>query len=498
MAGDKDMGLAIKTYGHRLFEGQTVPEYLLEFALVFLGDRPSDSSPELGGPGNFPTRPVERGELGYQAHARVGLKRFIFFERSKQEKRLEVDRLAYEEMRSLVEDHIESDVRSLTAADVVDIIQELFYGYNAVRLNRSWFAQSLLPISRELMFPEAMRNNVRITQLTATNNGKIDIRGKAEVDNAFDFHSYLFLARGGEVYYLHVLSGLLNSPDELREEIENGLNELFNSRRELSRLANWLQETWEKHMGIRPGPVTKTCQWIPQEYEQRAPYTCRELAAFLRARMDPLQKIQLLSTGVVLQILRMMHDRAGAAVKRTKTRPAWVIHVPGCKSNDVKTLATQSYQQCEDDLLGALYTQADKNATQDQVRQLVAASSRNAHLLFRKLGKATDLVVPPQGSHTRFSLSEDLLKFLVMALIEPGDKILLSEFLRRLYEHFGMVIGPAELVVYQESNDEHMVAQVDSSLLRENEEALKDMLKACGFLRDLSDATAIVENPFGG
>ena len=43
-----------------------------------------------------------------------------------------------------------------------------------------------------------------------------------------------------------------------------------------------------------------------------------------------------------------------------------------------------------------------------------------------------------------------------------------------------------------------MVAQVDSSLLRENEEALKDMLKACGFLRDLSDATAIVENPFGG
>ena len=123
---------------------------------------------------------MERGELGYQAHARVGLKRFIFFERSKQEKRLEVDRLAYEEMRSLVEDHIESDVRSLTAADVVDIIQELFYGYNAVRLNRSWFAQSLLPISRELMFPEAMRNNVRITQLTATNNGKIDIRGKAE------------------------------------------------------------------------------------------------------------------------------------------------------------------------------------------------------------------------------------------------------------------------------------------------------------------------------
>ena len=58
--------------------------------------------------------------------------------------------------------------------------------------------------------------------------------------------------------------------------------------------------------------------------------------------------------------------------------------------------ATQSYQQCERPL-GALYTQADKNATQDQM-QLVAASSRNAHLLFRKLSEP-DLVVPPQGSH---------------------------------------------------------------------------------------------------
>lgn len=497
MARDDEKSLAIRTYGHRLFEGQTLPEYLLEFALVFLADKPNNAS-GLGDSGKFPTRPVEKGELKYQTAARIGLKRFIFFERSKQENRLEIDRLAYEELRNVLEDKIDCDRDNLTAADVVDIIQELFYGYNAVLLNRSWFAQSLLPISRELIFPEAMRRNVRSSSLTAYNSDEIELRGNPDIDEAFNFNSYLFLARGGEVYYLHVLSGLLKAPKGLREEVENGLYELFNSRPELSRLAEWVQDTWDKYMGGKPKPVSKACQCIPKEYEQRAPYTCRELAHFLRARMDALQKIQLLSDGVVLQILRMMHDRAGAAVQRMKTRPAWIIHIPGCTGKDVKSLAARSYQQCEDELLGALYTQKEGNETPEQLRDLVAKSSRNAHFLFRKLGKAAQLVVPPKGPNARFSLSEDLLRFLVMALIAPGDKVLLSEFLSRLYEHFGMIIGPTELMLYQEYNQDDSVTQVDSAVLRENEETFKDMLKACGFLRDLSDATAIVENPFGG
>jgi len=500
MPRDDEKNLAIRTYGHRIFEGQTLPEYLLEFALVFLADKP-EKDPSLGSSGRFPTRRVAKGELEYSTDARIGLKRFIFFERSKQQNRLKIDQYAYQEMRKLLEGKIECD-DDLTATQAVDIIQELFYGYNAVLLNRSWFAQSLLPVSRMLIFPEAMRRSARNRSFRRYGVDNIDVRDLPEVDTEFDFNSYLFLARGGEVYYLHVLTGLLQTQDaELRYSIEEGLSQLFDSRPELSRLAYWIQHTWDEYMGYdghNERKITKTCQWIPTEYEIRASYTCRELASFLQARMDALQKIELLSLGVVIQILRMMHDRAGALVKRTITRPAWIVHVPGCASNDVKSLATRSYQQCEDDLFGALYTQKHPNESPDELREMVAKAAHNAHLLFRKLGKAAGLVVPPKGSNMRFSVSEDLLKFFVLALIEPGEKMLLSDFLSKLYEHFGIIIGSSEFSAYQEENQINSSAIGDSSLLRANEEAFKDMLKACGFLRDLSDATAIVENPFGG
>lgn len=497
MRPDEDKNLAIRTYGHRIFESQTLPEYLIEFALVFLAGREVGVDPELGGPGKFPTRPVEDGELEYITDTRIGLKRFIFFERSKQEHRLDLDRYAYEEIRKLIEERVYIEQDDLTPSDVVDIVQELLYGFNAVLLNRSWFVQSLLPICPELVFPEAMRRGVKRASASQRSQEVPQIQGAYEVDNDFDFNGYYFHARGGEVYYLHVLEGLIQEPD-LRPDIENGLRELFDSRHELSRLARWIQDMWDRYMKVENKPVKKACRWIPPDYASRAKYTCRELRNFLNSRMEQLRKIQLLSIGIVLQILRMMHDRAGALKNQSAPRPAWIIHVPGCVSADVKSLAARSYQQCEDDLLGALYTQKPPEVSPKELEELISKASRNAHLLFRKLGKAAQLVVPPRGPHTRFSLSEDLVKFLVMALIPPGEKILLTEFLSILYEHFGMIIGPTELESYiKHVNDRSRIIE-DATLMRENENAFKELLKACGFLRDLSDATAIVENPFGG
>ena len=38
----------------------------------------------------------------------------------------------------------------------------------------------------------------------------------------------------------------------------------------------------------------------------------------------------------------------------------------------------------------------------------------------------------------------------------------------------------------------------DLSMLYKNKMAFQQMLKDCGFLRDLSDSTSIVENPYDG
>ena len=70
----------------------------------------------------------------------------------------------------------------------------------------------------------------------------------------------------------------------------------------------------------------------------------------------------------------------------------------------------------------------------------------------------------------------------------------MDEFIELLYTHFGMVIGPKQ---YKAEMVKECVAQIgDFSSLEENKKAFAQKLKDCGFLRDLSDATAIVENPY--
>ena len=41
-----------------------------------------------------------------------------------------------------------------------------------------------------------------------------------------------------------------------------------------------------------------------------------------------------------------------------------------------------------------------------------------------------------------------------------------------------------------------LCAVSDLSFMDENKQAFAEKLKECGFLRDLSDATSIVENPY--
>ena len=94
----------------------------------------------------------------------------------------------------------------------------------------------------------------------------------------------------------------------------------------------------------------------------------------------------------------------------------------------------------------------------------------------------------------RFTLSEEIIKFLVLAIIPPKQMITLDTFVDSLYEHFGMVIGPEQ---YKTEMKRGSVGEVgDFSFLETNLNAFAQKLKDCGFLRDLSDATSIVENPY--
>ena len=72
--------------------------------------------------------------------------------------------------------------------------------------------------------------------------------------------------------------------------------------------------------------------------------------------------------------------------------------------------------------------------------------------------------------------------------------ITLDEFIDLLYAHYGIVIGPDQYRIEMEKGSVKQIGNL--SFLEENIIAFSQKLKECGFLRDLSDATSIVENPY--
>ena len=125
---------------------------------------------------------------------------------------------------------------------------------------------------------------------------------------------------------------------------------------------------------------------------------------------------------------------------------------------------------------------------------LFSIAEADTYKLFRKLAKNIGILIPVSGPGMRFTLSEEIIKFLVMSLVGAGQKITFDRFLDLMYEHFGMVVSQAH---YRRAADDGAVPENENVMfLNANKNAFAQKLKDCGFLRDLSDATAIVENPY--
>ena len=234
----KQENLQIQLYGKRIRTDQTVPEYLLEFLLTFIGEyRCEDGKISTG----FDKFRID-AQTKYTVNPNIAFKRFVFFENSKLENRYDVDRDAYEELKDLLKVRIKSSTHSEN--DILDIVQELFYGFSAVTKNRGWFAQSLMPICREVMFPEAMGKSTTRKGMNYTDSVKMNNQNKKIlVDSNFEFKEYNFMARGGEVYYLHLMQYLVNDC-EMKYRLQKKLFELIDSYPEIRILSEWINNTW--------------------------------------------------------------------------------------------------------------------------------------------------------------------------------------------------------------------------------------------------------------
>lgn len=511
----KEENLAIQLYGKRIYEGQTVGEYLLEFLLVFLGAN--------GGKGGFNLNHDESQYVKYITNPNVGLKRFIFFENSKAENKHPIDREASQEINKLIIEQINSEKYS--EPRILYQIKDLFYGFNLITKQRSWFAQAMMPLCEELVFCEVQNNNERKSK---DYSYIIDNQINSKVDTDFAFTKHSFLGRGGEVYYMHLLQGLkeikksesVERAEELSLDIEKGIRNLLNAFPQFRKLSSHIQKTWEDHLAlnivgnesgkdrfsVRENHKREMeCEWIKNNFVNTAKYSLNEMKNILKTSISELEKLELINIGIILQIFRFMISEAYyvSTVNRS-VKPIWLIQVP---SNDtvndkVKKMSVKYYSLIENYMITALAKQLERKKEihttevrqdkNDDIKELKAAY-KNSHKLMRKIGKDIGLIIPVKGQNIRFTITDDLLKYFVLSMIEPDTSMTLDSFLAKLYEFYGIVIREDEYIKhYKESFNEETYAP----FLSKNLEEFVIQLRNNGFLKELSDATAIVMNPY--
>lgn len=481
--------LSIRLFGNRLQGDQTLGEYLLEFLLVFSSAKEEDGSGKF----QFHTgEQIDGEELRYYTVPRNGLKRFIFYDRSKRESRSLIDTMAYEEMLSMLKE--KSD-----APDWPYILQDLLYGYALVIRKRGWYAQSLMPIAPELLFPETL--GIKTRKNKSADTAKID------VETLFEYGQHDFLARGGEMYYLQLLEGIYKHPDDpmilsYRDEIQRGISYMLKEKSSgFSTIATHLQGWWLEDQGLDPEQAKQkakltrrmTLGYLQPGFDRRAVYSLQELACFLSNEIHPVTRIDLMSKGIVLALLRSMHLQAFYCVHPdAKQNPAWIVDMrTGSATSNIAKLAAASYRAAYAEFgsaLNILYTTINEDT---ESFDTVSKELSNSADIFKKMSKELQLVIPRKGAYERFSLSEDIVRYLVISLIRPGKKMTFDSFLEVLYEHYGIVIGAAQYAKLAENVEPGMGGYFD-----ENQAQFQTFLKNCGLLRDLSDATSIVENPY--
>ena len=492
----KKMALAADVFGNRFHADQTLYEYLIEFLLIFVSEDDDKNNPKEKLAFH---NPESKGNLYYTVEPRMGLRRFIFFDRNKKNDAIAIDRKAYDELLRKLKEKIDSDDDE-EKTRIIEALQDLLHGYAVVLKKRTWCAQAMLPLCPELVFCEAMPNsNVRVNLLWDISQDKLfDSNRKKEdkeveieeIDRGFVFNKRNFLARGGELYYLHLLQGMKGQSAK-RKRLEYLLKEqLVDQGKKMSIISNFVQKTWEERMGYDE-PLTEriAIAFIPENaYAGIARDSVDELISFMSCRMHPVQKIELLAKGIMLQVMRMLS--VASTNYLNSPRDYWIIDITGTMAEVVKKTAASRFILVQDSFTTAIGKSIGGTTSKEKLKN-ISKVRKDSYDIFKAKGKELQCIIPTSGPNERFSLSEDCIRFLVLALVSPGEKMTLDMFLAKLFDKYRIIIGPTE---YKEIEDNENIMLTNSFQM--NLDSFQDFLKATGFLRELSDATSIIENPY--
>lgn len=377
-------------FGNRFKSDQTLYEYMIEFLLVYSSAKEADLET---GKMMFHDVAIEK-RLSYWVEPRMALRRFIFYDKSRKNGTIKQDEQAYQEMLNILKNRMDG-MSEEEKSEYIESIQDLFHGYAVVIKKRFWGAQALLPICPEFMMCGCDPSEKKRKE-------KVDWDNFPEtVDTEFSFDKRNFLARGGEVYYLHLLQGLQSKPEK-KEILEKLLNNMVSVQCEkISQMASFVQNSWEVGMKFDKQDLSQQLRisYIPEDaYQECEGYSIDELINFLSCKMHPINRMEILAKGIMLQIMRMMSWRVANFLGNHKRK--WIIDMKGATTDTIKKIAAESYSDLEADFLTALNKIGrgfEPELSEEELMLCVQKAKKDSLDIFRAKGKEIQFIIPSKG-----------------------------------------------------------------------------------------------------
>ena len=530
----QDRNPGVQLFGRRFFVDQTVPELLLELLLVGTSPKRVDNQ-DLPSEQVFPEieslQAWPNGKhLEYATRARLNLKLFAFLGASKLETRHETHRHHYRNLINLLQ-----SPEYLTVAGIGDRIEflqtleNLFLGFLGVGEERTWCAQSFLPVARNLVAGESIWRETRAKR-----------ENPESWEEALKFFSHsqrLFLCRGGEVLYLQLCNVLrqeentlrewassveldlspFTSPVRIREELESGFGCIFNRHADpVGKLAAFID------YGIDPNTSNQTdiaidgrsdfspCGWCPTESWPEGLLFAVEVIRLCKAKIDPIERIELLEIACAMQVLRSLCAQSGRYANGQGSGAKWpgfywVLSDPEGKNDVLKLISRRSLNVVKRTVYNAIRHRdilkiLEQQKQNDEIHgrnwrdPYAEADNRYGYKLFLAMAKRIGLIVPRRGVGARFVLNDRILRFLVMSLIPPGIRLTYESFKWALFTHYGIA---TDVETIGRASEWCETARL-STLGGTSDLWLVEMLKASGVLVQLSDSSSLLINPFDG
>lgn len=505
---------AIRLFGRRFYKDQTPVEYLSEFLLVFASPKTKDGE----GVFQFNLFLDKVTEPSYWPENRVALKLFSFFPSSKLETRHPVHRTEYLNAIDLIKASVVGSADQKVEA--VRLIQSLFAGFVGVAKNRTWVTYTFLPVAASLLARE-----VSWQQPAALKEKQGPVTDWDSASKYFDSNTRNFLGRGGELLFLQIsslfsrplspeLSRLLKRDEykhlselglsDRRKRLESGLKLILDDAvPQVQQMADFVEDVLSQYETDKEKKASHLA-WVPISTETEAFLFASEMLNICESRLSSLEKLDLLKTLCSIQVMRSLCFQA----RRIDTDAgktlgfaghyAWVAADPELTPGESgRRAAEESCAEIEAMLFRALRSPLLHDKGQPPKESDLTHGDDNCFRLFRKFGKEIGLVVPKNGRGQRFVLNAQLMRFLVAALLQPGERIRLSDFYVRVFSHYGIALGGEPMVTAREWSAHGARGTDKSYAVAINTDWVEETLQQGGFLIELSDAVSIVHNPDG-